>query len=295
MITRRELVFGVSAAVLAGALLYRVRPVSAAQASDALSRAFADIEAKLGGRLGVAMHDTGSGLRVSHRGDERFPLCSTFKLLAAGAILARVDAGKERLDRSVPIRAEELVTYSPATEKYAGGSMSLAAICEAAITLSDNTAGNLMLAAIGGPEALTAYARSLGDEATRLDRTEPTLNDVTPGDPQDTTTPAAMVGDLDALLVGDALSPASRDQLAAWLIANKTGDARLRAGLPADWRAGDKTGTCNASTANDVGLAWPPDREPVLIAVYLADTTAPREAQNAALAEVGRAVAAALP
>ena len=295
MITRRALVFGVSAAVLAGALLYRVRPVSAAQASDALSRAFADIEAKVGGRLGVALHDTGSGLRVSPRGDERFPLCSTFKLLAAGAILARVDAGKERLDRSVPIRAEELVTYSPATEKHVGGSMSLAAICEAAITLSDNTAGNLMLAAIGGPEALTAYARSLGDEATRLDRTEPTLNDVTPGNPQDTTTPAAMVDDLDALLVGDALSPASRDQLAAWLIANKTGDARLRAGLPADWRAGDKTGTCNASTANDVGLAWPPDREPVLIAVYLADTTAPREAQNAALAEVGRAVAAALP
>ena len=295
MITRREFVAGASAAALAGALLHRVRPVSAAQASDALSRAFADIEAKVGGRLGIAVHDTGSGLRVSHRGDERFPLCSTFKLLAAEAILARVDAGTERLNRSVPIRAEEIVTYSPGTEKHVGGSMSLAAICEAAITLSDNTAGNLMLAAIGGPEALTAYARSLGDEATRLDRTEPTLNDVTPGNPQDTTTPAAMVDDLDALLVGDALSPASRDQLAAWLIANKTGDARLRAGLPADWRAGDKTGTCNASTANDVGLAWPPDREPVLIAVYLADTTAPREAQNAALAEVGRAVAAALP
>lgn len=194
----------------------------------------------------------------------------------------------------MPIRAEEIVTYSPATEKHVGQSMTLAEICEAAITLSDNTAGNLMLEALGGPDGFNAYARELGDTVTRLDRMELALNEATPGDPRDTTTPAAMVGDLKAVLLGEALSRESRNKLTAWLIGNETGDARLRAGLPETWRVGDKTGTCNARTANDVGIAWPPSGKPVLIAVYLAESDASPEAQNAAIADVARAVANAV-
>jgi len=290
MITRRQLAIGASATLFA----CRFRPARAGTAaSAALEREFASIAAKSGGRLGVAMVDTGSGLTASLRGDERFPLCSTFKLLAAAAILARVDAGQESLDREIEVRPQDIVTYSPETEKHVGRTMTLAAICEAAITLSDNTAGNLMLDTLGGPQAVTAYARSLGDTVTRLDRLETALNDVAPGDPRDSTTPLAMIGDLQALLVGDALTARSKDQLTAWLIANKTGDARLRAGLPPDWRVGDKTGSCNARTANDVAIARPPGRAPILIAAYLTDSSATREVQNAALADVGRAVAAA--
>jgi beta-lactamase class A len=299
MITRRALVTGLSAA-LASWLLPGARSAHAApqpadpQPAEALARAFAEIEGHVGGRLGVAVLDTGSGLSADLRGDERFPLCSTFKWLAAAALLSRVDAGTESLGRPIGIRAQDIITYSPATEKHVGGTMTLGEICAAAITLSDNTAGNLMLGALGAPEAVTEYARSLGDPMTRLDRTEPTLNDVPPGDPRDTTTPLSMLGDLQAVLVGEALSEASRAQLIAWLLANTTGETRLRAGLPSTWRVGDKTGTCNANTANDVGIVWPPDRAPILIAAYLAETTASREAQNAALADVGRAVAAAI-
>lgn len=266
----------------------------AGTASTALQRDFASIAAKSGGRLGAAMLDTGSGLTADLNGDERFPLCSTFKLLAAAALLARVDGDEENLDREIAVRPQDIVTYSPETENHVGGAMSLAAVCAAAITLSDNTAGNLMLDALGGPQAVTAYARSLGDTVTRLDRTETALNEAAPGDPRDTTTPNAMVGDLRALLVGDALTARSKDQLITWLIANKTGDARLRAGFPEDWRVGDKTGSCNAETANDIAIAWPPGRAPILIATYLTDSSAPRDVQNAAIADVGRAVAAAI-
>jgi beta-lactamase class A len=291
MISRRMLVTGLTAAA-AYSVTPRWRPALAGpDQAQALARAFAGIEARVGGRLGVAVLDTGSGLTAARRGDERFPLCSTFKWLAGAAILARVDAGDESLDRTVPIRAQDIVTYSPETEKHAGESMKLGAICAAAITLSDNTAGNLMLDALGGPEALTAYARSLGDPATRLDRTETSLNEAAPGDPRDTTTPLAMAADLEKVLTGDALTKASRDQLTAWLVENTTGDARLRAGLPEGWRVGDKTGTCNAHTANDVGIVWPPDGAPILIAVYLAETNATGDERNAAIADVARAVA----
>jgi beta-lactamase class A len=291
MISRRMLVTGLTAAA-AYSVASRWRPALAGpDQAQALARAFAGIEARVGGRLGVAVLDTGSGLTAARRGDERFPLCSTFKWLAGAAILARVDAGDESLDRTVPIRAEDIVTYSPETEKHAGESMELGAICAAAITLSDNTAGNLMLDALGGPEALTAYARSLGDAATRLDRNEAALNEAAPGDPRDTTMPLAMATNLEKVLTGDALTKASRDQLTAWLVANTTGDARLRAGLPEGWRVGDKTGTCNAHTANDVGIVWPPNGAPILIAVYLAETNATGEERNATIADVARAVA----
>ena len=175
------------------------------------------------------------------------------------------------------------------------GAMPLSDLCEAAITRSDNTAGNLMLGAIGGPAGLTAYARSLGDAVTRLDRMEPDLNEAAPDDPRDTTSPAAMLANLRRLLIGDALSEMSKARLAGWLLGNRTGGARLRAHLPAGWRVGDKTGSGDRGTTNDAGIVWPASGEPILVAAYLTGTEAPADARNAALAEVGRALATLRP
>jgi beta-lactamase class A len=258
---------------------------------EALRRRFAEIEARSGGRLGVSALDLQTGLRAGHRAEERFPLCSTFKLLAAAAVLARVDAGRESLERRVAYAAADLVAYSPVTERRVGeGGMTLDALCAAAITLSDNTAGNLLLSAIGGPPGLTAYLRSLGDPVTRLDRTEPDLNEARPDDPRDTTTPGAMLDTLNRLLRGPALSDASRAHLLGWLRDNKTGATRLRARLPADWRVADKTGTGEHGTANDVGILAPPAGEPILVTAYLTGSTASSEARNAAIAEVAQAL-----
>ena len=257
-----------------------------------LSHRFAEIEKASGARLGVLVFDTGSGMRAGHREDERFPMCSTFKFLAAAAILARVDQHKERLDRRVVFMQRDLVDYSPVTEKHVDGAgMTVAEICEAAITRSDNTAGNLMLVSIGGPAGLTRYTRSLGDKQSRLDRTETALNEARPGDPRDTTTPAAMLGDMQKILLGTALSQPSRDQLLRWLDANQTGGQRLRAGVPADWLVGDKTGSGDRGTANVIAILRPPGRAPILAAVYLTESTASMEARNATIASVGAAFA----
>jgi beta-lactamase class A len=263
--------------------------------SETLAGDLAQIAADSGGRLGVAARDTQTGALAVHRADDRFPLCSTFKLLAAGAVLARVDAGRERLDRRIRFEPRDVVVYSPVTKDRAGGDgMPLEEICAAAITMSDNTAGNLLLAALGGPAGLTAFARALGDAVTRLDRTEPELNEAVPGDPRDTTSPVAMLANLDALVLGNALSAPSQELLTRWLVANKTGDSRLRAGLPGGWRVGDKTGSGERGTANDVGILWPPGRPPILVAVYLTETTKSADQRNAIHAAVGRAVAAAV-
>jgi len=289
VITRRQFAFGaVASAAFAG-------PRDLARAAEPLAVAFARIENEARGRLGVAVLDTQTGIRSDHRGSERFPMCSTFKLLAAAAILRRVDEGTERLDRRIRFDARDLVTYSPVTEKHTADGMTLAELCDAAVTLSDNAAGNLLLlAALGGPAGITAFARSLGDPVTQLDRIEPELNEAKPGDPRDTTSPAAMTANLRALVVGDALSAASRAQLTAWLAANKTGDTRLRARLPAGWRVGDKTGTGGNGSNNDVGVLWPPGRAPILVSAYLTETAVPPEQRNAAIAAVGQAVAQAL-
>ncbi|WP_431311052.1 class A beta-lactamase [Methylobacterium nigriterrae] len=286
MLTRRRLMVSIG-----GALAVGPGPAGAA-APDDLARRFAAIEGRSGGRLGVAVLDLRTGAGAGYRPDERFPMCSTFKLLAAAAVLAQVDAGREALERRVAYGAADLVEYSPVTKARLGeGAMPLADLCEAALTLSDNTAGNLLLAAIGGPAGLTDYARSLGDMWTRLDRVEPDLNEARPDDPRDTTTPAAMLADLRRLVLGDALAPASRERLAGWLSANRTGGSRLRARLPAGWRVGDKTGSGDRGTANDVGILWPPAGEPILVAAFLTGTDAPAEARSATLAAVGEAVA----
>jgi len=264
-----------------------------AEAQEAAHRAakarLADLERRHGGRLGVAVLDIGSGQGIEHRAHERFALCSTFKFLAAALVLARVDRDEERLDRRVAFSKADLVPWSPVTEKRVGGAgMTMAEICEAAMTLSDNTAGNLQLASFGGPAGLTAFARALGDGATRLDRIETALNEAKPGDPRDTTTPAAMLENMRRILLGDVLSEASRGQLIAWLVANRTGDKRFRAALPKDWRIGDKTGTGGNGAANDIAIIWPPGREPILVTAYYAEARASDDQRNAVLAEVGR-------
>ena len=281
--------------VLACALaLVLASPARAADtpAPSGIEARLAEIEASVKGRLGVTILDTQTGTRHGMREDERFPLCSTFKALAAAQVLERVDRGEEKLDRRVTFSKDDVVPYSPVTKGRAGpDGMTIAELSAAAITHSDNTAANLMLASFGGPEALTKFLRTLGDKATRLDRIEPGLNEVKPDDPRDTTTTRAMAYTLQRILLGNVLSESSKKQLIAWLTANTTGDARLKAGLPKGWRIGDKTGTCNGS-ASDVAIVWPPDHAPIIIAVYLSDTKAPLEARNAAMADVARAAAA---
>jgi beta-lactamase class A len=282
--------------VLSSALAISVLHVTEAGAEPApidLNARLAEIEAAAQGRLGVAILDTKTGELFGRREFERFPLCSTFKVLAAALVLQRVDSGEEKLNRRVVFSANDVVEHSPVTKDRAGAEgMTVAEICAAAITQSDNTAGNLMLASFGGPEALTQWLRTLGDAATRLDRTEPALNEVPPGDPRDGTTPRAMAYTLQRILLGNVLSKPSENLLIGWLTANATGGARLRAGLPADWRVGDKTGTGARGATNDVAIVWPPDHPPIVIAVYLVDTEAPLDVRNAALADVGRAAAA---
>jgi beta-lactamase class A len=293
MLTRRGFA-KLSLAPLIGCAGFRLSPAAAEGGLAVLGDAIAKIETESGGRLGVAALDTGSGALTGHRTNERFPMCSTFKALAAAAILTKVDAGKEQLNRRILVEQKDILAYAPVTKQHVGQEMSVAELCDAMVTLSDNSAANILLASMGGPSSITMLARSLGDEITRLDRIEPDLNEATPGDARDTTTPAAMAKNLKALATGNALSVASRDQLIAWLVACKTGDAKLRAGLPKSWRVGDKTGAGNHGSSNDVAVIWPDGRPPVIVTSYLTETAAPDDKRNATHAAVGRAVATAI-
>jgi beta-lactamase class A len=278
-------------AALIGAAVCFSAPVFGEQRAAAFAELMRELEAGHGGRLGVAALDTQSGLRLVYRADKAFPLCSTFKFLAATAILARVDAKSSALDQRIAFGEGDLDAYSPVTKEYVGkGSMPLAEICAAAMIWSDNTAGNLMLRELGGPTGLTRYVRSLGDNVTRLDRSEPELNSALPGDERDTTHPGVMVEDMRKILLGSALSSFSRDLLLSWMVASQTGGKRIRAGLPPDWRAGDKTGTGENATANDVAIIYPPNRAPVLVAIYYTGSTASREEQNALHAKIARTI-----
>lgn len=292
MITRRELMI-----VAGGTTLLTAGRIYAAETEafggPELERSIAAIEAESGGRLGVAVLDRGSGRRFAYRGSERFPMCSTFKFLLAAAILAEVEKGRGRLDRKVPVTAADILAHSPVTKNFVGREATVAELCEATMTVSDNGAANLLLPAIGGPQGLTAFARAIGDDITRLDRNEPSLNEAKPGDPRDTTSPNAMLADLDRLMLRSALKPGSRELLTEWLVANKTGDKRLRAGLPKDWRVGDKTGTGSRGTANDIAVFWPPASAPLVVASYLTGCPYDRDRQDAVHAAVARAIAAA--
>lgn len=293
-VTRRQFGTWFGAGLLVGTLPTRTDAATPA-AIGALERKFARLEAQGGGRLGVAVLDTGTGQQAGHRAAERFPMCSTFKALASAAVLARVDAGQENLGRRIRYGASDMLRYAPVTKLHAGkGGMTVGELCAASVVWSDNTAANLLLASLGGPAAITAYARTLGDPVTRLDRNEGGLNEATPGDLRDTTTPEAMASNLRALVTGNALSPQSRDQLTTWLVECQTGGEKLRAGVPATWRVGDKTGAGGHGTTNDVAVMWPPGRAPVIVCAYLTETAMPPGQVNATFAAIGQVVAAML-
>lgn len=288
MISRRTLL---AAPLLAGAAP-PILPAVADEVDGELVHGIAALEQRHGGRLGVAVLNTAGTRVIAHRGDERFALCSTHKCLSAALVLARVDRGQESLARRIAYSRDDLVAHSPVTGQHAGpGGLSVGELCQAAVTLSDNTAANLLLASFGGPAGLTAYLRSMGDGVTRLDRRETALNEAMPGDVRDTTTPAAMVGFLHRTVVGTVLSASSCEQLTAWLAACTTGGKRLRAGVPSGWRVGDKTGSGGNNATNDVAVFWPPGRAPIIVAAYYAEARASDGERDAVLAEVGRLAA----
>lgn len=263
---RRSLILALAASPLARVNAAVTDPATAAGTTMAPDLRLVQLEAASGGRLGVAALNTADGRRLLHRADERFPFCSTFKMMLSAAVLARAPS---LLEKRLRYDKDELVAHSPITEDHLDGGMTVAELCEATIQTSDNTAANLLIREVGGPEAVTAYARSIGDRQFRLDRWETALNSAIPGDPRDTTTPAAMMSSLHALTLGDALPPAKRQILIDWLIGNTTGATRIRAGVPSTWRVGDKTGAGDYGTVNDIAILWPPGKAPIVLAVYL--------------------------
>ncbi|WP_028478111.1 class A beta-lactamase [Nocardia sp. CNY236] len=258
----------------------------------AASAQLADLERRYDARVGLFAVDTGTGRILTHRADERFPLLSTFKPLAAAALLQAHPLDTGYFDEVVRYAESDLLPYSPVTEtKVAEGGMTVAQLAEAAITRSDNTAGNLLLRELGGPEGLTAFLRTIGDSTSRLDRWEIELNTAIPGDERDTTTPAALAADYRAVALGDALGAPERDRLNSWLQANTTGDTRIRAGLPTGWIVGDKTGTGSYGTANDVAIIRPEGgAAPIVIAILTRRSDADAAANNDLLVDVTRVV-----
>lgn len=257
---------------------------------DHVPAAVARMEHVNGGRVGVDILDTASGERTGYRARERFAMCSTFKFMLAAAVLSRVDRHQEELERQVPVPSAPLISNSPLTALNAGGQMSVADLCQAALARSDNTAVNLLLGSIGGPAGLTRFARYAGDTMTRLDRWEPALNEALPGDARDTTSPKAMLGNLNSMLLGTVLNPPWRSALCRWMEANETGMDRLRAHLPGGWCAADKTGNNGEHTSNDIAIFWTPAARAVIVCAYITQCIGPDSKRAAMLARLGELV-----
>jgi len=280
MVNRRTLLVMSLAVALAG------RAEAAARGASGLK----SIHKKIGGRLGVHILDSQSGKRIAFNDDERFAMASTFKLPLVAALLWQVDKGAFPLTHALPVDRKDLLTNSPVIEQaLAEGAtgMTVRDLCNAAISYGDNAATKILLEGIGGPTALTAFARSIGDEVTRFDRSEPDLNSNLPGDERDTTTPHAMVESMLKIFTQDVLSLGSRALLIDWMIAARTGLDRVRKGLPRGWQSGDKTGTGQNGAINDLVITWPPERRPVIAAVYMSESKLSLQELNAAHAEVG--------
>jgi beta-lactamase class A len=264
---------------------------SPALAQSAPITAITDYERDSGGHIGVYAKNLKSGSEISWRADERFVMCSSFKASLAACVLDRVDRGQARLDELIAYSPADLMEWAPAAKQNVGkGAMSVLEMCEAAVELSDNTCANALLARFGGPPAITAYWRSIGDTVSRLDHNEPELNRTPPGDPHDTTTPAAMAGNLRRFILEEALSPASREHLTSWMLGCKTGDNRLRAGLPKDWRIGDKTGNNGKDAFGDIAVTWSTRGEPVVICAYTRGGAPTPRLVDDVFAQIGRYV-----
>lgn len=264
--------------------------VAKTEESRGHTAAFTDLEKQhAGNRIGVSAIDLSTNRRVDYRSDERFIMCSTFKVLAAAAVLKRVDENKEKLDRFVRYGEAQLLSYAPVTREHVKeGGMTVEALCVAAVEQSDNTAANLLLEAIGGPEKWSEFARNLGDKFSRLDHNEPDLNIARPGNEDDTTTPAAMCADLQRLFTSDVLSVASRTKLEGWMQQNQTGLKMIRASIAADWKAGDKTGRSGDGATNDIAVLRPPGGGPIFLTIYTVDPAEPQDARDQLVADVAK-------
>ena len=227
-----------------------------------------ELESASGGRLGVSAINTANHAEIRYRQNERFPFCSTSKVMGVAAILQESTEKPNLLQQRIHYKQDDLVTYSPITEQHLRDGMSVAELCEATLTTSDNTAMNLLMKILGGPKAVTAFAHSIKNYSFRLDRWEPDLNTAIPNDPRDTTSPMAMRISLQKLVLGHGLPADQQTLLQSWLQKNKTGAARIRAGVPKTWLVGDKTGTGEYGTTNDIGIIYPPGCKPIVVTIY---------------------------
>lgn len=243
-------------------------PAWAVALPASLDQQLAKLEQGANGRLGIAMINTANGTKILYRGGQRFPFCSTFKFMLAAAVLGQSQSQPNLLDKHINYHESDLLSYAPVTRKNLARGMTVSELCAATIQYSDNTAANLLIKELGGLAAVNQFARSIGDHTFRLDRWEPDLNTSLPNDPRDTTTPAAMAASMNKLVLGDVLRPAQRNQLVAWLKGNTTGDATIRAGAPAGWVVGDKTGSGDYGTTNDIAVLWPTQGAPIILVVY---------------------------
>lgn len=264
-------------------------PAFAQDPEQRLAATIDRIEQDLDARVGLLIRDSASDWSVSYRADERFLMTSTFKTMLCGAVLHRVDTGDIDLDERIAIQTTDLLDYAPVTENLVGNTMSVGALCQAALDMSDNTATNLLIDRIGGPQGVTAFVREIGDPVGRLDRREPEVNTFAPDDPRDTTTPAAMVSTMETLLRGDALTPQSRAQLVDWMSGGGVTGALIRASTPEGWHVADRSGSGDFNR-NIVAMVTPPDREPYFIAIFLSDAEADFDTRNAAVIELSEAV-----
>ncbi|HVU21510.1 MAG TPA: class A beta-lactamase [Rhizomicrobium sp.] len=276
--------------VIAGAA---VLPL-AARAGDYPEGLIGAIEKRAGGRLGISVFDTETRQRIRYRADERFPMCSTFKLLLVAAIQNNIANGLERGSSWIRYSRADLLDYAPVTRANVGkGRMTIADLMKAAIEYSDNTAANLLLKNLGGPAKWTDYARGLGDNISRLDRNEPALNTSIPGDPRDTTTPDAMLQDMRRIMHGRH-GAVQNEALIPLMLACKTADNRIRAGLPKGWSCGNKTGTGANGSTNDIAIIIPPNRKPIFMTVYFTGSKLNLPKREAVIADVARIVSKSL-
>jgi len=251
------------------------------------------VEARYGGRVGVHVAFADGGT-ISHRANERFPMMSTFKTLLCAAALKKADMGTLDLSSTVTVQETDIVTYSPVVKKLVGTELSLMDACEATMLTSDNAAANIVLKAIGGPAAVTAFARSLGDTMTRLDRYETALNSAVDGDPRDTTTPKAYSATLEKLLLGGTLSEKARTRLTRWMEENKITGALLRKHLPDGWRIADRAGAGENGSRGFAAMIWPPEGLPFTVVIYMTNSTASFKERNEAVARIGKVILANL-
>ncbi|MDY0979326.1 L2 family extended-spectrum class A beta-lactamase [Stenotrophomonas sp. CFBP8994] len=289
MLARRQFLqmTGAAAASALAATVLAKTPPTALVGGKPQAADFAALEKASGGRLGVTLLDTASGRRIGHRQDERFPMCSTFKFALSAAVLHLADQGTLSLDRRLPVRQQDMLSHAPVTKRHVGKDLTVRDLCRATMVTSDNPAANLLLGVVGGPARVTAFLRANGDAVTRNDRLEPDMNRFAPDDPRDTTSPAAMAASLQRFVLGEVLTPASRLQLADWLIDNETGDSRLRAGLSPAWRVGDKTGSNGEDTTNDIAILWPlAGGAPWVLTSYLQGATVDDAGRNDTLRQV---------